>query len=78
MRHRSPASITLDGAQRTAHLDLGVGSGVLLALIEGVGIMLTRFTASLAQQQQQMELEVPPQPSQQQPQLRSQQRSRRG
>ncbi|WP_299174486.1 translocation/assembly module TamB domain-containing protein [uncultured Brevundimonas sp.] len=28
---RSPASITLDGAQRTAHLDLGVGSGVLLA-----------------------------------------------
>ena len=39
--------------------------GVLLALIEGVGIMLTRFTASLAQQQQQMELEVPPQPSQQ-------------
>ena len=39
--------------------------GVLLALIEGVGIMLTRFTASLAQQQQQMELEVPSQPSQQ-------------
>lgn len=33
--------------------------GVLLALIEGVGIMLTRFTASLAQQQQQMQLEGP-------------------
>jgi translocation and assembly module TamB len=28
---RSPASITLNGATRSAHLDLGVGSGVLLA-----------------------------------------------
>lgn len=28
---RSPASITLNGANRTAHLDLGVGGGVLLA-----------------------------------------------
>ncbi|KAK0332348.1 hypothetical protein LTR94_025240, partial [Friedmanniomyces endolithicus] len=28
---RSPASVTLDGANRTAHLDLGVGGGVLLA-----------------------------------------------
>ncbi len=28
---RSPASIIIDGATRTAHLDLGVGSGVLLA-----------------------------------------------
>jgi len=28
---RSPASIVLDGATRTAHLDLGVGSGVLMA-----------------------------------------------
>ncbi len=31
--------------------------GVLLALIEGVGIMLTRFTAGLQQQQEQMALE---------------------
>jgi translocation and assembly module TamB len=28
---RSPASITLDGASKSAHLDLGVGGGVLLA-----------------------------------------------
>ncbi|MFN7107031.1 MAG: translocation/assembly module TamB domain-containing protein [Brevundimonas sp.] len=28
---RSPASITLNGANRTAHLDLGIGGGVLLA-----------------------------------------------
>nr|WP_316628456.1 translocation/assembly module TamB domain-containing protein [uncultured Brevundimonas sp.] len=28
---RSPASVTLNGANRTAHLDLGVGGGVLLA-----------------------------------------------
>jgi len=28
---RSPASITLDGANKAAHLDLGVGGGVLLA-----------------------------------------------
>lgn len=28
---RSPASITLNGAERSAHLDLGVGGGVLLA-----------------------------------------------
>lgn len=28
---RSPASVTLNGAEKTAHLDLGVGGGVLLA-----------------------------------------------
>lgn len=28
---RSPVSVTLNGAERSAHLDLGVGSGVLLA-----------------------------------------------